>query len=153
MIYRKLDGNRLGGLFAAIFGLLSILEAARLYPSRTSFLTGDHIMPGLTGIFMISGGLFLYLAGWKSLKGSTAGRGTRKKMTTILILLFSYVLVMEILGYGIATFFTGAILFKVFGSYNWGRCAVLSAMMTGCILLVFVYLLDMPFPAGMIFSE
>lgn len=140
--------DRVGGLISIIFGGLSLYEAFRLYPTRLSFYVGDHIMPGVIGIGLIVLGLLAVFVKGQSFKVEFPDRQMLRKIIGIFGVLLGYCVLLYFLGFAIGTFIISIALFRIIGSYNFRKSVIYSAIQTVCVYVVFVYWLDMPFPAG-----
>jgi putative tricarboxylic transport membrane protein len=66
----------------------------------------------------------------------------------VLLCLFAYVLVLDILGFILATFLILTVLFKISEKQSWKIALFASAMTTGFSYLLFDYMLQCSFPRG-----
>lgn len=151
---RKIAGiPRKTGAFISLFlGIVSVVEATRLYPYRTDFWAGDHIFPGLIGAILVAAGLFLLLKREESsrrfvLPGGKIGR----KMTATAGVLISYCLLIGYAGYVFSTFLAFLFLLRIIGNYRWADSALFSGLFTCALYLLFSEFLKTPLPNGFLF--
>lgn len=142
--------DRIGGWISIILGLLSLYEAFRLYPTRLSFYVGDHIMPGVIGIGLIILGLLAVFVKGQSFKVDFPDRQMLWKIVGIFGVLLGYCVLLSFLGFAIGTFLISIALFRIIGSYTVRKSLLYSVIQTICVYAVFVYWLEMPFPAGIL---
>jgi putative tricarboxylic transport membrane protein len=140
------------GVIAIAIGILCLIEFTRLFPIRSSFLSGDHALLGLTGIAMILLGLLLLFSKRaKPVNVVFPEKPVVIRMMTILGLLAVYSVCIYYLGYVVPTVLFGIPLFRLFGGYHWLRCVAISALCTTGLYAVFVLGLGMSFPRGLLF--
>lgn len=134
--------------YTSIFlGLLSFLEAIKLYRYGTGFLIGDHAFPGVIGILLVLAGISLYFIKEDPKKENTFPNGkTRNMMLATIGVLFGYCFVMEYIGYTLATFISFVILIKMIGNYRWLTLTLLAGVFTATLYYVFIGLLKTPLP-------
>ncbi|HEV7718126.1 MAG TPA: tripartite tricarboxylate transporter TctB family protein [Arsenicitalea sp.] len=143
--------DRIGGLAAIALGLVSIEEAVRLFHLRTGTLIGDHAMPAAVGILLVIFGLLLMLRAdsnafvEKFPKGAVLAR-----LLGSFVILFAYWLLMDRLGYIASTFIVSIGLFKVMSEYGWFKCLLYSAITSAALGYLFMNLLNIPLPSGLI---
>jgi putative tricarboxylic transport membrane protein len=148
MLAKNMLSNRIGGLFAIILGIVSIIEGIRLYPSRMSPMVGDHTLPILFGAILVILGLLIIFVKSEFFTVKFPPKDVRKVIYYSIALMFLYCFLIHYLGYTITTFLISAWLFRVFGSYKWIKCFFMSAVSTIALYLIFILWLNMPFPAG-----
>lgn len=150
MSYLKLTADRVLGIASVLLGIVSILESVRLYPIRTSPMVGDHTLPALIGSLLVICGLLLaFFVKTKAIKVDFPDKPVRMKMIYSMILMFIYLVLIQYLGYLIATCITYIGLFRLFGTFKWPKCAIMSVIATVICYYVFVQWLGMPFPSGL----
>ncbi len=140
--------DRIGGIISIFFGLISIFEAIRLYPTRITFVVGDHILPGFIGLLMVIMGLAIAISPGKKFRVGFPDKKVIKEMVSIFLLLIIYWFALEFLGYLICTLLLLVGLFKIIGQYDYIRSVIYSLISTAVVYLVFIYFLTMPFPRG-----
>ncbi len=152
MTFRNLGFDRALGAVAIIIGLVCLIEFRRLFPIRNSLLSGDHALPGLIGIAMITLGLLLlFVVKPASVKVVFPEKSRMLRLMTILGILAAYAGSIAYLGYVIPTALFGALLFRLFGDYRWLTCVVTSIVCTVALYALFVLGLGMSFPRGLFF--
>lgn len=143
--------DRFGGMIAVLLGLMSGLEAIRLYPYRTAPFVGDHMIFGLLGGLLIIGGILLtFVIRIPAYKVTFPKLALLSVMIGVLALLFVYRFLLPLLGYAASTFFASVFLFKLIGSYRWRNSIVYAALLTTALYAVFVAWLQMSFPSGVL---
>ncbi|MCZ8522710.1 MULTISPECIES: tripartite tricarboxylate transporter TctB family protein [Paenibacillus] len=145
-------GNqRTGGWIAIALGLAAAVEAVRLWAYRTQPWAGDHLLPGLLGLFLVVLG-FILLAGSVKVQAPVHfPTGTlRRRMVYVYVTMVLYTLLLPYAGYLIGTWLAGLLLMRWMGLYRWGFCTAVSAAVTASLWIVFVGWLQMSFPAGLL---
>jgi putative tricarboxylic transport membrane protein len=140
-------------LFASLFGIL--LGAAVIIGSvRLRLGTPTEPQPGffpfMAGmILIVLCGLLLIRAFFgRSLGGETLGEIRRP---VILILgLFVYSVVIDLLGYVIATMILSGVVLRVLDTKGWWKIAAISVVLSFGTYFLFDRLLDVPLPAGIL---
>jgi putative tricarboxylic transport membrane protein len=140
--------HRVGGIITMLFGCVSLYEAIRLYPERMSFYVGDHIFPGVIGLAMLVLGLLALFAKGEQFTVEFPDRRTLMQMAAVLGIMLGYWLLLFVVGYVISTLVASVLLFRVIGSYGYGKSLVYSVILTAAMYLFFVYWLTIPFPNG-----
>lgn len=148
MLEKKINAEHIGALICISLGGIAISESVRLYPVRMAGLVGDHVMPGFIGIAMILLGLSLFVLKGQEVKVVYPSRKNMLKILYTLIVLFIYWLLIQFLGYVIATLISSCGLFKIIGEYNLRKSFILAITLTIFLYLVFIFWLKMPFPTG-----
>ena len=150
MFAKNMLSDRVGGLAAIILGIVSTMEGVRLYPLRQSTMVGDHTMPIVLGIVLILLGALMFIIKQGHFEVVFPPKDIRRTMMISMVLLFFYAFCIEYLGYLISTILVNIGLFRVFGSYKWLKCIVMSITFAICLYLVFILWLKMPFPTGVL---
>ncbi len=132
-----------------IIGCICLFESIRLLPLRSSLLSGDHALPGITGAAMIILGLvLLFTREPQSMKAGFPGKPVTIRLVTILGILAIYAISIQYLGYVVPTVLFGIPLFRLFGGYKWIHCVVISIICAAGLYGTFVFGLGMSFPRG-----
>jgi putative tricarboxylic transport membrane protein len=106
---------------------------------------GSGFIPFLGGVMISALSLVLIYRGWgirESLKASS------RRVIMALVSLFAYSLVMNTVGFIVATFFLVAILFQLGEPRRWWVLLGMSLLVTFLVYLVFGILLNVYFPRG-----
>lgn len=149
MFRNKMLPNVIAGFIAVLLGVVSILEAVRLYPMKMSVMVGDHSMPALLGLAMIVLGLLLvFLPKNEAFRPEFPEKDTMRVLIAILAVMFGYWIVMKYLGYLLSTLIASLMLFRITGSYSWMKSALIASVTTAVIYLIFVLWLNMMLPEG-----
>ena len=140
------------GVVSILVGVTCLAESHRLFPIRSSFLAGDHALPGLTGILMIILGFALLLVmNPSAIKVNFPERPLMIRLMTVLGILAVYAASIKILGYVVPTGVFGIPLFRMFGGYGWRTCIAASILCTAGLYGLFIFGLGMSFPKGLFF--
>lgn len=144
-----------GALLSIAIGIVVSLEAFRLHAYSPSQYVGDHTLPATLGLLLITLGTALLFHSFRDKKEerkTDAESGFRpKSVLPCLLVLLLYALVIDIVGYVLATFLASIALFRVIGSYKWSRSIAMAIVLTGCLYAVFVVWLKIAFPTGFFF--
>jgi putative tricarboxylic transport membrane protein len=152
MMFRKIGFDRALGVVAIIIGLVCLIESRRLFPIGNTFLSGDHALPGLTGLAVVMLGLLLlFVVKPASVKVVFPERPLMMRLMMILGILVAYSGCIAYLGYVIPTALFGVVLFRLFGDYRWLTCVATSIVCTTALYALFVLGLGMSFPRGLFF--
>jgi putative tricarboxylic transport membrane protein len=146
--------NRIGGGLTVLIGCAALWECIRLYPYKTRLLAGDHLMPGLLGTLLIVLGLALALS--KPVQTAAASfsvNPAHRRIIVIVGVMFGFYFLMRIVGFIAGTAVVLVLLFKSAGSYRWRSSALLAAVFTLALDLVFVRWLHLVLPAGILFQR
>ncbi|WP_199617074.1 tripartite tricarboxylate transporter TctB family protein [Paenibacillus alkalitolerans] len=145
--------DRIGGIISILFGSVAISEAVRLYPYRTDYFAGDHVLPAVVGALLVLLGLLLAFAAVKGEKfvATFPDKSTVISMLLSFGLLFVYWVIIPVLGYVISTLLIAIGLFKVMGGFRLIKSALFGALLTSVFYMIFIYWLGMSFPKGMFY--
>jgi len=141
--------NRIAGALLIIIGGLAVFEAIRLYPMHVgTSIVGDETFVGfLGGALIILGVLFVFVLKPQGDRQTELPAGElRKKILLVTGLMFTYWVLLQVIGYPASTFIIGIGLFRTVGAYGWLRCTVYAAMLTIVFYGIFVMWLQTPFP-------
>jgi len=146
---QTLLANRIAGVMLLVIGGLAVFEAIRLYPMHVGrSIVGDETFVGfLGGALIILGGLFIFVLKPQGDRKTELPTGElRKKLLLITGLMFTYWVLLQVIGYPASTFIIGMGLFRTAGAYGWLRCTVFAAVLTIVFYGIFVMWLQTPFP-------
>ena len=148
---RYLPPDRIGGFLAMALGAIALSESWRLYPLRMGALAGDHIMPGAVGGFLVLLGLGLVIRADTTAPRLRFPRGRAAlRMCGSFGILFAYWFLMDRIGYVASTFIVATGLFSAMSGYGWFRSLLYSVVLTGSFGYLFMNLLNIPLPGGII---
>ena len=146
---QTLLANRIAGVMLLVIGGLAVFEAIRLYPMHVGrSLVGDETFVGfLGGALIIFGVLFIFVIKPQGHRQTELPTGElRKKLLLITGLMFTYWVLLQVIGYPASTFIIGMGLFRTAGAYGWLRSTVFAAVLTIVFYGIFVMWLQTPFP-------
>lgn len=149
MFRSRMVSDIVGGSIAVILGVVSIIEAVRLYPMRMSALAGDHSIPALLGCAMIVlGTLLIFFVKGDNASVEFPDRHTMRQLIYIIIVMFGYWVLMKYTGYIVSTLIAALILFRITSSFTWIKSAIVASVTTAVIYVIFVHFLNMVLPEG-----
>jgi putative tricarboxylic transport membrane protein len=141
--------NQIAGVMLLVIGGLAIFEAIRLYPMHVGrSIVGDETFIGfLGGALIILGVLFIFVLKPQGDRPTELPTGElRKKLLLITGLMFTYWVLLQVIGYPASTFIIGMGLLRTAGAYGWLRCTVFAVVLTIVFYGIFVMWLQTPFP-------
>jgi putative tricarboxylic transport membrane protein len=151
MFRNRVVSEIIAGSIAVILGVVSIVEAFRLYPMRMSALAGDHSMPAVLGSAMIVlGMLLIFFVKGDNAKVDFPDRQMMRLLIYIIIVMFGYWLLMKYAGYIVSTLIAALLLFRITNSFTWVKSALIAFVTTAVIYVIFVYFLKMVLPEGVL---
>ena len=146
------------GILLGVIGLISIIEGVRLIIFKNPVISYDPVGPSfyvlLFGLgLMIIGALYIMINYRKPLsaKRMVVDKEMRIRLISSVAACVLYVILINILGYLIATYIFLFIEFKIAGVKVWPQGFIISAVVTAFLYFVFIEYCNMIFPKGMIF--
>jgi putative tricarboxylic transport membrane protein len=138
------------GFFFLGLALLAIVESLRM-GTGTMKEPGAGFLSLAIGLILAVFSLVLIIRGWKPEKGSQL---VKHSATTIiaLVALFIYSLIMDSIGFVVATFLLVAVLFHLAERRRWWVLLGMSALVTAFAYLLFGVVLKVYFPEGILGS-
>ena len=133
-----------GGLFFFGLSLLILVESLRL-ELGTLREPGSGFLSFCAGLGVFALSLVLIYRGWRVRE---PGKPHSHRVTLALISLFIYSLVLDTIGFVVATFFLAGILFRLGQPRSWWFLIGVSALVTFVSYLIFGYFLRVYFPRG-----
>lgn len=151
-------------LVIVIVGMLSIAEGIRLVLKK-DLQTYDVLGPGYysvgMGSVLVIVGLVYFLTERKKvvsvekkpLVGQSAGQKEYKKtMTSMVVVMIAYIVLMDLVGYLLATVVFFFLINRIVGFRSWLTNIGVTALMTAAFYLIFVTSLGIIFPRGLLFD-
>ena len=114
---------------------------------------GAGVFPVIVGVIMMFASLTTIWEGWQLPKAKQVeflADADRKRLLSLIGLLFCYFLALPWLGYIISTMLFCILLMRVLSNLGWPRIVAYSLAMTLALYVVFVFLLKVPMPRGML---
>jgi hypothetical protein len=150
-VSRRMPPDRIGGIIAMAMGAVALSESWRLYPLRMGILVGDHIMPGAVGCFLVLLGLGLVIRADAMAPRLRFPHGRAAlRLCSSFGILFGYWYLMDGIGYVASTFVVAIALFGIMSEYGWMKSLLYSVVVTGSFGYLFIHLLNIPLPSGII---
>jgi putative tricarboxylic transport membrane protein len=142
----------MGSVLVAL-GVVAVAEGWRLHGLRTQMVAGavvgDDTLPLITGAALIVLGILVAIvAPPPPVKVSLPSGAQRTQMLAAAGLLAAYWLMLPYVGYTGSTAVVSLGLYRAMGNYRWPIAALLAAVTTGLLFLVFRVWLQEPLPTG-----
>ena len=141
-------------------GILGILLSAGYLHKALELPMGEMDQPG-AGVFplLIAGILFLasisaLWEGWKN-RAHTEALDLPKgedgvRLVKLVALLISYFVAIPWLGFALSSVLFCILLIRLLSALSWQRCAAYAVIMTAVVYLIFITILKVPMPAGIL---
>jgi putative tricarboxylic transport membrane protein len=150
-VSRRMPPDRIGGIIAMAMGAIALFESWRLYPLRMGTLAGDHVMPGAVGSFLVLLGLGLAVRADTTAPRLSFPRGLAAvRLCSSFGVLFGYWYLMDRIGYVVSTFVVAIALFVLMSGYGWIKSLLYSVVLAASLGYLFMNLLNIPLPGGII---
>ena len=153
--------NRIALTESILLGALSLLglvEGIRLIFDKDPMVVYDVLGPGffvlLVSLGVMITGSFHLIANLRKpqVKKEGAERPLRNRMIQTVLACTLYIVLLDFVGYGLATVVFFLLEFRISGVKNWPLNIFLSSSLTGAFYLIFVSYFDMVFPRGVFFQ-
>jgi len=138
------------GLFFFAFSLFVIAESLRA-GLGVLIKPGPGFLTFFVGLGLLCFALVFIRRGWTLRASQTLTRFPRRVILA-LVSLFIYGLVLDSLGFAVATFLLVATLFRLGQSRTWVTLISMSILVTFSAYMLFGYLLRIPLPRGFLLS-
>lgn len=147
--------SRVAGALLVALGAYALWEGWRLYGLREALVAGavvgDDTFPLLVGAGLLALGLFLLVVAPAPMGRVEMPRGEALvRMLVGAAGLVAYWLLAPLLGYTASTALVALVLYRGMGGYGWPAAALLSALTTGALYLLFRVWLLQPLPSGLL---
>ena len=142
------------GAILIVFGIIALRDGYRLYALREALVAGavvgDDTMLVAVGVALVLIGVFLLFARLPPVIATLPRGPVRTQMLSAAGVLAAYWLIVPWLGYTASTGLVAVALFRTMGRYGWPAAALLGALTTGALYLMFRVWLLQPLPSGML---
>lgn len=143
------------GILLLVFSFVCIFEGIHLVIYKDPHTLFDPIGPGfyvltLSTFLMAVGFVHLIVNYKKNLDTEkvTISREMRKRMINMTAVLAIYILLINIIGYLLASIIFFLLEFRIVGIKSWPISIILTLLFTACFYVLFVHYCDMIFPHG-----
>ncbi|GBF12235.1 tripartite tricarboxylate transporter TctB family protein [Tepidibacillus sp. HK-1] len=152
---QKVKSDIVSGVLFVIISIYVIIESLRFkdlleYPGSL----GPHVFPIIVGILLAFSGIVLIFKGWNNVHIKSEVQGgiwfKNKTFLLVVVIIFGYALIINHLGYSIATSIFLLSMSKTL-NVNWKLAIALSVILTAVIYLLFGSLLGVPLPTFTLF--
>jgi putative tricarboxylic transport membrane protein len=146
------------GLVLIIVGIVGMAEGVRLMITQGPGVVHDVVGPnrylmGVAIALIITGAIhILHYRKGTTLEKLKIDMGMLKLAMKIFIILIINVFLIEMVGFFLATAVFFVLTFRVLGITSWLKNAILTIISSSLFYIIFVYLLNMAFPQGIVFS-
>lgn len=116
---------------------------------------GAAVFPLIAGALLLLGSLATLWEGWKMEKAEQVdvpAGADLARLLGLIGLLLGYFVLLPWLGQLISSMLFCAVLMRMLSALAWPRIVLYSAMITGMLYAVFIYLLKVPLPHGVLFG-
>jgi hypothetical protein len=129
---------------------VAAVESVRLLPYGAVRAPGAGFFPWWTSVALAVLSLALLGQAWRQPGGRRFGAGTGRlgKVAGVLVVLAAYALVVDALGYPLATFLVVLFMLRVTEPQPWPVALGVATLVAGGSYLVFAVWLSVPLPAG-----
>lgn len=151
---RAVDGRVVGGILT-LLGAFALAEGRRLHHLRETLVAGavvgDDTFPIIVGAALIVLGLYLVIAAPPPAARVVLPTGpVRRQMLAGAAVLVVYWVLVPWLGYTAGTAIASTALYRGMGGYRWPVAALLAAVTTGALYVLFRVWLLQPLPSGLL---
>ena len=146
------------GMLLLMLGLVGIAESVLLLSSKNPRFHQDSLGPGgymiIVGFLLAVVGLIHIISGRRenSIMEKQVKYGERLQVLRIITILAVYSLLIGITGYLLATLVFFFLILRVLGFRSWITTLILTVVFSMSAYVIFVRLLGMIFPEGIIFA-
>ncbi len=142
------------GAILIVLGVIALLDGRQLHALREALVAGavvgDDTMLMAVGVALVLIGVFLLFARLPPVIASLPQGPIRTQMISAAGILVAYWLIVPWLGYTASTGLVALGLFRTMGRYSWPTAALLAALTTGALYLMFRVWLLQPLPSGVL---
>ncbi len=129
-----------------------VLWQATMLPHLSIAGPGPEFLPNLVGVMLVILSAIMFVNTWRS-SGVTPpdwlpDRAGARRVITMVVGLFFYVSLLEVIGYPILTFLYAFYTITVMSKFRWYTRLVVSAVLTGLFYQGFAGFLEVPLPTG-----
>ena len=145
----KNPGDIIGSLILMTTGIAIIAGSIRL---RVGTLTKPQpgLFPFLAGFFLVALSCLLIIQGWHGRGEKTRPFGEVKKPAMLAIGMAIYVVILNPVGFALATIPLGAVILRVLGVTSWKVLTLSSLLLSIGTYLLFSCILGVELPAGVL---
>lgn len=141
--------DKIAGCTAFLVGVISVVEAIRLYPMKISPMVGDHTMPALLGSIMMVLSLLLIFLPSEPTRVQFPDRKTGGVILVTMLIMLGYWIAMKYLGYVLSTLVASLLLYRTIGGYPWIKSGIMAFVTTAVMYTIFGLSLHMVLPEGL----
>ncbi len=141
------------GFILILLASITLFEANRLRATAgLKYNLGPATFPFFVGGALALLGFYFVWRGGRERKDSIRlpRKGVARPMIITMVVMIGYGLLLPLFGYSLGTLAASILLFRVIGSYNWPYCFIIGLIVTTFLVIMFQYVVLVPFPEGMI---
>lgn len=148
------------GIVLLAAGLIGVVDGLRLVVYRNPKSIEDLTGPGryllAVGVLLVIVAVCFLFAQWRAQPVaepvSTADKASRTTFAYTVAVLIAYAVLIDLVGYLISTSIFFVLILRVFGFKSWLHAVLLGLAMSAVYYVLFMRVLEMPFPHGVLFS-
>lgn len=142
--------NLIMGLFLIALSTYVIFESKKMPPEMPGSGLGPGVLPFWLGVGILVLSVILII---QSVMDKKPGKNifSITEMANIGIMfgaMVIYAILMDVLGFGVATFMLVTFLVRRIGNYAWWKCGLMGVIVSVVSVYLFRIMLDMPLPTG-----
>ncbi len=146
------------GLSLVALSLVSLVDSLRLIFYTDPTILYDPLGPGYYLLFVsiglsATGVIYIYhhLRKGQSISKKETSKEMRIRLIASFVVCAIYLVLVDVIGYAIATFIFLMLMFRIVGIRSWPYNVALSAFLSAALYFVFVKYCDVVFPQGILF--
>lgn len=144
--------NLILGLFLSALSIFVIVEAKKMPPEMPGSGLGPGVLPFWLGVGILVLSAILIA---QSLLDKKPGKKIFSTSESVSVgIMFAamviYAILMDLLGFGLATLLLVFFLVRRIGNYTWWKCGAMGVIVAVVSVYLFRILLDMPLPTGIV---
>jgi len=143
-------GNRIWGILLCAVGIYYLIEGINLPPAAIGDPLGPLVFPSILGSALIACGVYLAVRPGPRTGQAAFSRGTFPQVLILFVLLLLYSAAIPWLGYLLATVVFVFITAFLMGERSWAKGAVISVVFSVGIFFLFIRVLTIPLPLGLL---
>jgi putative tricarboxylic transport membrane protein len=146
------------GILVLFFGLVAMIEGLRLIIYKDPYVLYDPLGPGVyilvLSLGLLVAGIVHFISNYRKLPSKVkvaADKEMRIQLFSSMGILVAYILLVEFIGYFVATLTFFFLELRVAGVKSWRTNIILTLILSVVYYVIFVKFCDMVFPEGILF--
>ena len=140
------------GLFLIVFSIYVIIESKKMPPEMPGSGLGPGVLPFWLGVGLLVLSVILIIQSVKDTKPDMKIFSISEAVSVGIMFaaMVIYIILMSVMGFGLATLMLVAFLVRRIGNYAWWKCGATGIIVSVVSVYLFRILLDMPLPTGLV---